>query len=145
MESTVVVLNPAAGRGRGAKLLPRVREGRPIGRDAVFSELDYATYVARDILGRGVRECRAVMVRTARWKYVHYDGYAPQLFDLEADPGEFRDLGTDADHAAVRSEMKERIFAWMRGRKNRVAMTDEELDARFEDRRKPGSPLIGRW
>ena len=26
MESTVVVLNPAAGRGRGAKLLPRVRE-----------------------------------------------------------------------------------------------------------------------
>jgi hypothetical protein len=26
-----------------------------------------------------------------------------------------------------------------------VAMTDAELDARFEARRKPGAQLIGRW
>ena len=32
------------------------------------------------------------MVRFGRWKYVHYHGYRPQLFDLAADPGETRDL-----------------------------------------------------
>jgi arylsulfatase A-like enzyme len=129
----------------GRSLLPRVREGRPTGRDAVFSELDYATYAARDILNRPVDGCRAVMVRTTRWKYVHYDGFPPQLFDLQSDPQEFRDLGRDAAHAKVREEMKARIFDWMRSRKNRVAMTDAELDARFEARRKPGAQLIGRW
>src|SRR5262249_49946440 len=28
------------------------------------------------------------MLRKGRWKYIHYVGYQPQLFDLEADPGE---------------------------------------------------------
>ena len=32
------------------------------------------------------------MVRFGRYKYVHYEGYRPQLFDLEADPLETRDL-----------------------------------------------------
>ena len=128
----------------GRSLLPRVREGRPIGREAAFSELDYASYVARDLLGRPVDGCRAVMVRTRRWKYVHYDGFAPQLFDLEADPQELRDLGRDADHESVRQQMKDLIFDWMRSRRNRVAMTDEQLNARFEARRKPGEALIGR-
>ena len=119
--------------------------GRPIGRQAAFSELDFGTYVARDLLKLPVNGCRAVMVRTPRWKYVHFDGFPPQLFDLESDPQELHDLGRDLAHAAVREEMKSRIFVWMRGRKNRVAMTDAEVDARFEARRKPGAQLIGRW
>ena len=129
----------------GRSLLPRVRGGRPTGREAVFSELDYATYVARDLLKRPVDGCRAVMVRTERWKYVHYDGFAPQLFDLQADPQEFRDLGRDPAHARIREQMHSRIFDWMRSRKNRVAMTDAEINARFEARRKPGEQRIGRW
>ena len=36
------------------------------------------------------------MVRFGRYKYVHYEGYRPQLFDLEADPGETRDLALRA-------------------------------------------------
>ena len=32
------------------------------------------------------------MVRWGRWKYVHYVGHAPQLFDLEADPDELDNL-----------------------------------------------------
>jgi choline-sulfatase len=43
------------------------------------------------------------MVRTERYKYVHYVGYPPQLFDLAADPEETRDLGTDPAHAAARA------------------------------------------
>ena len=32
------------------------------------------------------------MLRKDRWKYVAYAGYAPQLFDIESDPGELVDL-----------------------------------------------------
>jgi len=37
----------------------------------------------------------AYMLRKDRWKYVVYAGYAPQLFDMEADPEELRDLSGD--------------------------------------------------
>ena len=35
------------------------------------------------------------MIRHGQYKYVHYVGMAPMLFDLEADPHERKDLGTD--------------------------------------------------
>jgi choline-sulfatase len=38
------------------------------------------------------------MVRNSRYKYVHYVGYRPQLFDLVADPEETRDLSVDPGH-----------------------------------------------
>ena len=41
------------------------------------------------------------MIRTGRWKYVYHVGYAPQLFDLETDPLEKKDLGTDPAHGDV--------------------------------------------
>lgn len=39
------------------------------------------------------------MLRWRNWKYIAYPGYAPQLFDLDADPIEARDLAGDAAHA----------------------------------------------
>jgi choline-sulfatase len=39
------------------------------------------------------------MIRNARYKYVHYVGYPPMLFDLCADPDETRDLAGDPRHA----------------------------------------------
>ena len=44
------------------------------------------------------------MVRFGRYKYVHYEGYRPQLFDLEADPGETRDLAPRRGHEATIAE-----------------------------------------
>jgi choline-sulfatase len=41
------------------------------------------------------------MVRDERYKYVHYVGYRPQLFDLIADPDETRDLAEDPAYADV--------------------------------------------
>ena len=49
----------------------------------------------RQALGRQPRRLPGLMVRTDRWKYVEWPGYAPQLFDLESDPGEYQDLGSD--------------------------------------------------
>ncbi len=42
------------------------------------------------------------MVRKGRWKYIHYVGMAPQLFDLETDPHERTDLGEDPEFATLR-------------------------------------------
>jgi choline-sulfatase len=49
------------------------------------------------------------MLRTLRHKYIHYVAMPPQLFDLEADPEELEDLGTDPAHAALRSELEARL------------------------------------
>jgi choline-sulfatase len=43
------------------------------------------------------------MIRGDRYKYVHYVGYPPQLFDLRADPEERIDLGTDERYAEIRA------------------------------------------
>lgn len=51
------------------------------------------------------------MLRFGRYKYVHHEGYAPQLFDLAADPAEARDLGLDPAYAAIRAEGDRRLRA----------------------------------
>ena len=40
----------------------------------------------------------AFMIRRGRWKYVHHVGFRPELFDLEIDPGEERDLALDSNY-----------------------------------------------
>jgi len=51
----------------------------------------------------------AFMIRWQRWKYVHYVDMPPQLFDLESDPEERTDLGTDPAHLQVRDEALKRL------------------------------------
>jgi choline-sulfatase len=46
----------------------------------------------------------AYMIRHGRFKYVHYVGMRPMLFDLIADPGERNDLGADPAHAGTIAE-----------------------------------------
>jgi choline-sulfatase len=51
------------------------------------------------------------MVRGARYKYVHYVGHPPQLFDLAADPEETRDVATDPAHADGRAACERELRA----------------------------------
>ncbi|HEX4260881.1 MAG TPA: sulfatase-like hydrolase/transferase [Acetobacteraceae bacterium] len=46
----------------------------------------------------------AFMIRKGAFKYVHYVGMPPQLFDLDADPQETRDLGTDPGYRGLVAE-----------------------------------------
>lgn len=132
-------------RVEGRSLLPLVRgDSQPAWRDAAFSELDYGFRRARRVLGRGVRECRATMVRTMQWKYVHWEGFRPQLFDLVADPLEQNDLGAESGLGAVRSEMRDRLFDWLAASKRRTTVDDAEAEARTDAHRAHGIH-IGIW
>ena len=129
----------------GRSLLPLLRRIHlDTWRDAVFSELDYSFREARTILGRKPDECRAIMVRTDRWKYVWWQGYRPMLFDLVNDPKERRDLGADLTYAPIFREMEERLNAWAKARKNRVTVDDAYVAARTARHRQHGI-FFGQW
>lgn len=129
----------------GRSLLPLLRgTASEAWRDAVFCELDYSFREARLILKRQPDECRAMMVRTDRWKYVWWQDFRPMLFDLANDPRELQDLGACDAHAAVRREMEERLFAWLRRRKTRVTVDDAYIAARTATHKKHGV-FFGVW
>lgn len=51
------------------------------------------------------------MVANARWKHHHYVGYPPELFDLDADPFETRNLADHPDHAETLAQMRRALLA----------------------------------
>lgn len=72
-------------------------------------ETDWNRTVFSEYHGMGSTTA-AFMIRRGRYKYVHYVGYPPQLFDLSEDPEELRDLGADvkfsAEIAALDAELR---------------------------------------
>jgi choline-sulfatase len=51
------------------------------------------------------------MLRKGRWKYHHYVGFRPELFDLQADPEELHDLAGDPAYAEVLERMHRELLA----------------------------------
>jgi arylsulfatase A-like enzyme len=136
---------PANHRIEGRSLMPLLNGKIPDDwRDAVFSEIDYAFYAARDTLDLGASDARGYMIRTKDWKYVYFKGFPPQLFDLNNDPDEFDDLGTSQEHADIRTMMNDHLVQRLLNRKNRVTMTDEDV---MSARAGEGSSgvMIGKW
>jgi len=111
----------------------------------VFSEIDWTCRGARRRLGLKTGQHHAWMVRTDRWKYVHWtDGFRPMLFDLAADPQELHDIGADPALAGVRDAMRERLLAWFTGLKRRTTLTWAEAELRT-DRHKAAGVFYGEW
>jgi arylsulfatase A-like enzyme len=134
-----------AQRIEGASLLGAIRGWPvPVWREAAFSEIDYAFYPARLSLGIEPAQARAYMVRTRDWKYVHYKGFRPQLFDLANDPQEFNDLGASPLHAGLRSDLQLLLLDRLTDRRNRVSMSDDTVSQRTAGAEKVGI-IIGRW
>jgi arylsulfatase A-like enzyme len=135
----------AAHRSEGRSLLPLLRsEAAQAWRDCVFSELDYSYRRARVVLGRRPDACRGFMVRTAEWKYVDWQGFRPQLFDLARDPLELNDLGAAAGLDRIRSDLRERLFDWLGSLARRTTVSDAQVEARTDAHRRHGVH-IGLW
>jgi arylsulfatase A-like enzyme len=135
----------AAHRSEGHSLLPLLRS-EPVQewRDCVFSELDYSYRRARVVLGRGADQCRGFMVRTTEWKYIEWQGFRPQLFNLARDPLELNDLGAAAGFERIRSELRARLFEWLAGLARRTTISDAQIEARTDAHRRHGIH-IGIW
>jgi len=102
---TIVELgrSQAPDRIDGRSLIPLLRGERPADwPDAVYCEHHGEVW--------GYQSQR--MVRTRRWKYVYSPHDADELYDLENDPGELKNLVEDRSCAAVLSEMKARLLGW---------------------------------
>ena len=55
----------------------------------------------------------AFMLARGRFKYHYYVGFPPELFDLEGDPEEARDLAPDPGHAPVLREFETELRAML--------------------------------
>jgi arylsulfatase len=117
----VGIEEPYHCQGRSfAPLLTGIGDYQP--RDVVFCEnvipevittrtLDMR-FVKHEGVG-GIRHPDAKMVRSARWKLNYYPGHGGELYDLENDPGETRNLYSAPEHAAVVASLKGRLLDWM--------------------------------
>ena len=63
-------------------------------------------------LGLHVDQCSLAVIQDARYKYVHFDALPPLFFDLEADPGQLRDLAGDPAHAARVLQYAQKMLSW---------------------------------
>lgn len=102
--------------GDGRSLQPWLEGNTPERwRDAVVWEFDF-----RDVAGQAVERATGLdsvslnlsVLRTARFKYVHFAAMPPLLFDLERDPDNLVNVADDPAYLAVRLEMAERLLSW---------------------------------
>ena len=132
-------------RLEGRSLLPLLHGEAPDDwRDFSYSELDYSYREARLILGKGVHDCRAYSLRTPRWRYVYWLGEREQLWDLQADPEQFKDLGADAGTEAVRSQLRDQLLNFLARRRHRSTVTDEQV-VRATAGHKRAGVFFGQW
>ena len=80
----------------------------------------------------------AFMVCDGRFKYHHYVGYAPELFDLDEDPEELRDLAGEVGLGKALQRMEDHLFELLNPmRVDAAARRDQrDLIARFGGRDK---------
>lgn len=115
---------PQNNQGRSfAQLITKERLGSSyIPRRCVFAE-NIIPEVINDnehefpyIRGKGVGEILhpdAKMVRTERWKYLYYVGHRDELYDLENDPKEKKNLASDKCYEYLVRNFRDMLLDWM--------------------------------
>ena len=84
---------------------------------------DPAGHMAEDAFGLTTEQCNLDVLRDDRWKYVHFAGMPPLLFDLSDDPHQLVDRSTDPTCASALAECAQRLLSW------RMRHTDRTLSS----------------
>ncbi|MGI8783769.1 MAG: sulfatase family protein [Acidobacteriota bacterium] len=97
---------PAGLLQRGADFSPLLRGQKVAWRQALFGQYD--------LHNSGLAYMR--MVRTSEWKLVrhHFANLMDELYNLENDPGETRNLYNSAEARAIRDQLQLRLTEWQR-------------------------------
>ncbi|MFC6671886.1 sulfatase/phosphatase domain-containing protein [Marinobacterium aestuariivivens] len=92
------------------------QRGEPTGwRDSVCALLDF-----RDVeKQRGERHfgldhdrCAMMSLRDLRFKYVHFAGLPPALYDLERDPGELHNIADRPEYREIQLQYAQKLLSW---------------------------------
>ena len=107
-------------------------------REFAISEYDFSSTIMAKNLGLVPKDSRLFMVADKRWKFMHAEGgFRPMLFDLQNDPNELTDLGTDPAYSDTIDLMYERLAKWARRMSQRVTKSDQDIiQSRGASRRK---------
>jgi arylsulfatase A-like enzyme len=113
----------------GRSLVPWLHGQTPDAwRDYVISEYDYSVTPRATALGVSPKDARLFMIFDGRFKLIHAEGgFAPMLFDLEADPDEFTDLGTSDAHQGEIDRLYGLLGDWGRRCAQRVTKSDDDI------------------
>jgi choline-sulfatase len=91
---------PVSGRLDETSLGPQIRDAGVARNRPVFAEYNLRNPHAK------------YMIRDGRYKYSYWTHDIAELYDLESDPQELRNLALDRSHEPVVKQLRETLFAW---------------------------------
>lgn len=96
--------SPAGYKQEGMDWSPLLRGKKIAWRDAVYGQYD--------LHNGGLAYMRSI--HTGRWNLVrhHFANAMDELYDLEADPGELKNLYNSPAHRQIRDQLQERLTRW---------------------------------
>ena len=77
-----------------------------------FDFRDASDDAAERALNLTLDECNLSVIRSARYKYVHFANLPPLFFDLQTDPHEFHNLANDRVHAPLVLQYAQKLISW---------------------------------
>ena len=100
----------------GRSLSPFLEGRTPrVWRDAAHWEYDFREIGTTDVadrLGLTHDTAQLAVLRDKQFKYVHFTGLPPLLFDLARDPAELENLAEDPGYASIRADYAGRMLSW---------------------------------
>ena len=128
----------------GISLLPALNSGAfpPNWRTEAHWEFDFRDVVEGEpmeqSLGVTQHQCTLNVIRSKRYKYVHFTHLPPVFFDLESDPGEFINQAANPDYLPGVLEYAQKMLSWRMNHDEQtlthMALTNDGVMARRASR-----------
>lgn len=124
----------------GRSLVPFLHGNRPQQwREFAVSEYDYSMSPIASKLNVSAKDARLFMITDKNWKLVHAEGgFPPMLFDLQSDPDEYFDRGSDPDCQPIIEHLYSQLAQWSRRCSQRTTLSDDVITSKRGGSRRKG-------